>query len=96
MSKRVVRASIVTAVVCLGVLWIRQSRTTVLTYTVPDELLGSTVYLDGREVGVARGQRFEFRVSRARHSIRLEKSGQQPALIEVDLSGQPVTRLPRD
>ena len=92
MSKRVVGASIAAAIACLVVLWFWQSRMTVLTYTVPDELLGSTVYLDGQQVGVAHGKQFEFKVSRARHSIRLEKPGQQPALIEVDLSGQPITR----
>lgn len=94
MSKRLIEASVVAALACLGALWFVQSRTTVLTYTAPEELLGAIVSLDGRQVGIARGQQFEFRVSKSKHWILLEKPAPEATLIEVDLSEQAFTRPP--
>ena len=96
MNKRLLSASIAAAVVGLALVGYWQSGKTVFTYSVPPELVGSTVFLDGRRIGVADQSVLEFKVTKARHSLRLERPGHQPVLIQVDLSGHPSSSFPRN
>lgn len=82
------------AALALGALW--RSRTTVFTYTVPADLDGSTIYLDGKRVGVAQRQVLELRLSEDRHTLRMDRVGQSPVLIEIDLSGRLTSTFTRD